>query len=324
MDIEKARSGVYMNTPENRKKGRVGQRYGEFTSEDEFKRDGEWSTERKEMHNRIVDKHIGESKRIGPVPRATFMLGGSGAGKGTVLKHMGDAPEISNMKVIDPDEIKMDDLKEDYERYNFSKSGSAAKRLHSESSMLSKRIVDGIIDKRNDFLKDGTFSSYEKDVAKLKEAISKGYNVSVVGVTIPLSEAVSRAKQRAERTGRAVPMQIIKKAHKGASESFLRLIEDGYGKHLTLYDNMQKPPKLIYKDGKVIDPELFKQFSDKAGRGVVKKSHSGFIFSPDEYDNYMRELHSKTGKYIRVEIPSDYEEVVDERYLKEMEKYWNS
>lgn len=70
----------------------------------------------------------------------------------------------------------------------------------------------------------------------------------------------------------------FEKAHKGASESFLRLIEDGYGKHLTLYDNIQKTPKLIYKDGKVMDTELFKQFAKKAKSGLSVKTLSIFIW----------------------------------------------
>lgn len=267
--ILKSRSGYYKDNPKNRKLGRVGQPYGKSSSGDETFEEKEkkyrnkgftYSTtsleeykgdkNREKLHRKIVNDYVSRSSKYGKKPVSVFTLGGSGAGKSTVLNKLKQENGLyNNIVVVDSDDIKTKSFKNDFEIYNRQSDGSAAKRLHDESSIVADEIVKGIQSVQNDYLKDGTMKSLNKAVKEIMDARSKGYEVNLVGVTISVEEALRRAELRAERTGRRIPEDIIIEAHTGSTKTFLKLIEMGIVDSMKLYDNSGKEPVLIYDSG---------------------------------------------------------------------------
>ena len=231
--------------------------------------------QRKRLHRRTVAEYIKRSSRQGETPRAVFTLGGSGAGKSTVLRMLGEQdPSFNKITVVDSDDIKTKTFKEDFDAYNKQKKDSAAGRLHEESSKLADDIVDGILSVDNDYLKDGTMKTYASAAAEIEKAKKKGYRTDVVGVTIPVEEAIRRAMARAERTGRRVNPDVIIKAHVGSTDTFLKLIETGLADSLKLYDNSGSSPILIYNSedkSPIKNVKLFEEFKNKRNFTMAKK-----------------------------------------------------
>lgn len=96
--------------------------------------------------------------------------------------------------------------------------------------------------------------TYASAVKRIEEAKKKGYRTDVIGVTIPVEEALRRAELRAQKTGRVIEPDTIIQAHIGSTETCLKLIETGLADSLKLYDNSGSSPILIYdsKDEKPI------------------------------------------------------------------------
>ena len=66
-DISKARGGIYLNTPENQKLGRVGQKYGGDRKKEETgekKEDTESDSERKKEEGKVMNEKINTEKEL--------------------------------------------------------------------------------------------------------------------------------------------------------------------------------------------------------------------------------------------------------------------
>ena len=270
---------------------------------------------RKQLHKKTVADYVARSSRQGKQPVAVFTLGGSGAGKSTVLKLLEKQdPLIEKIVRVDSDDIKTQVFKEDFEAYNKQDEGSAAGRLHEESSDLANDIVDAILRADNDFLQDGTMKTYrnaERDILRAKE---RGYRTDVIGVTIPVEEALRRAKARAAHTGRKVPERIVVEAHVGSTNTFLKLIETGLADSLKLYDNAGSSPILIYDSTDAKNPiknlELFEQFKNKRNYAMANKDNieKSYDFGKSEFNRDMKRIHQAQvakGLPVSVDVPND-------------------
>lgn len=278
------------------------------SSKEEYKGD----PARKRLHRETVKEYVKRSSRLGSTPVAVFTLGGSGAGKGTVLKMLKmQKPLFSNIVTVDSDDFKMKTFKEDFEVYNKQLPGSAARRLHDESSDLAEEVVDGIIEANNDYLKDGTFKSYDKAMKEIMKAKKRGYEVHIVGVTIPVEEALKRAKARAERTGREIKPDVIIAAHKGSTETFLKLLGTRIVNSMKLYDNTTVPPTLIYDNSTggfpVKDKVKFEQF----------KSKKDFVMSKEEKDKI-----EKSAELVIYESDKEFKRRFQASSKEEQEQMW--
>lgn len=214
----------------------------------------------------------------------------------------------------------MKTFKEDFELYNRQNPGSAAARLHSESSELAEEVVDGIIEANNDYLKDGTFKDYDKAMKEIMKAKKRGYEVHIVGVTIPVEEALKRAQSRAERSGREVPEKVIVDAHVGSTKTFLKLLDSGVVNSMKLYDNTTVPPTLIYDNSTggfpVKDKVRFDQFKSKKDFVMSKEEKdkvekaAGFV--PYEYDKEFKRRFQAASKEKQEQMWFDLPQDADE------------
>ena len=70
-----------------------------------------------------------------------------------------------------------------------------------------------------------------------------GYEVEMVGVSLPGEEAIVRATTRAVRSGRWVPNDVLLDAHRKFSQNFEQIV--GLLDDIKLFDNGGATPELI-------------------------------------------------------------------------------
>ena len=251
--LEKARSGVYQDTFENRKLGRVGQHYApkqlqlDRSTQSQFSRNGVWTKERRLLHDNLM-KDILEDERATSKknPVVTLMMGAPASGKGTVAKIIN---KDNSLLEINPDDFKkkIPEYKQ-FQEYNFFK---AAYRVHNESSYLAKKTISALTEKKSNFLIDKVFSKWnnlEKQIETFKE---KGYKINIVMVSCERDEAYRRMKERGERSGRYVEEKYFNKAHNDINPTFERLWKEkpeGVVSIKKYNNNDQSIPPILEKD----------------------------------------------------------------------------
>lgn len=284
------------------------------STEDMHKKDGVWSAEREKLHEQIIDKVVNSCPKPPPgeKPTAVLLLGGAASGKSTVVnKYV--KPKMGDQFGT----INVDDVKESIPEYNkfiTEDVGTAASRVHEESSDLGKAITTQVIEDGRNFIYDAVLGSPQKAKELIKKLKDKGYKVSLVGVNVDAEESLSRASLRAfgdkekggdkPGSGRMVPADILLHGHKGASQTFEEIhdmVDD-----VSLYDNnvppgtdpipvLSGPPKEVHRD------DLYNQFKSKAELKVE-----------DAVARYQKGQIKKA-----IELIPDVEEVVLEKAILE-------
>lgn len=275
--IEKSVEGRYIDNYMNRKLGIVGQPYKHHkkekelpslknqTSEDLYKERGVWSKSRAlKVHLPIVKKYekdmVFEKK-----PRAYLMLGGGGSGKGFFLDKMKESdPSLRKLPTLDIDEIRVNDIP-DYKRVWDKEKTYAANYVHNEVSYLGDKIESMYVDKKSSFIRDAVFGDYSKLETLVNKLSDLGYDIHLIGVATDFETAKRRIDHRFKTKGRFLDLDIAKKGHKGASETFYKVItgklKDKFSKIKLLNGNDDK--SVIYEDGKISDIEGLAHFVNK-------------------------------------------------------------
>lgn len=209
-----------------------------------------YTPERKQLHSAIIRKFVDHVPTVpsDTKPVAIVMMGGGGAGKGTVVRHvMGDEHDFVN--------VNSDDCKEELPEYQQAldlgkKDGKtvsakdAAWMAHEESSDIAEDILQIAIGDRKNLIMDGTGKDAEKYQGKIQRLKDAGYHVRVMMPHITLDEAKRRADMRAEHTGRYVPHEILEQAHHlipGNFEAIAKTADE-----FALFDNGGRPPRPVW------------------------------------------------------------------------------
>lgn len=221
---------------------------------------------RGELHELIEDDAFSVSS---PAPQdrkpIAYVMGGGGAsGKGTVKNHLIQEGVIqaADAVSIDPDEIKREIP--EYGAIVAAGDSRAAAVVHEESSDIAKRIQDRAIKGRYDIILDVTLGDEKKGMQKLQELKDAGYEVRLYGVTIQPEIAVVRAMQRAQETGRYVPIDPLLHAHKGFSGAFERYAD--LADEARLYENSDGIENVAEKVGgklEIKDPQAYNEIAER-------------------------------------------------------------
>lgn len=246
------------------------------TTADHYATDGVYSAERAALHDQIVADYLHAGLATGEGETLYFMGGGPASGKSSMVKALKN-PRLGEGRknlFIDSDEIKK--LLPEYQKMVAIKDPGAAAFVHSESSLISKRILnEGAERGARSITLDGVGDRGVTDIArKLKAARDLGYTVEANYATLPTDLAVKLAKTRARETGRLVPESYIRTAHADVSLSFFDAIEANLFDVANLYDtSVQNKPKLIFQmvhgKGEILDEKLLKKFLEKEGSRTV-------------------------------------------------------
>lgn len=195
--------------------------------------------------------------------KTIFMLGGGGgAGKTTMIRSGAiDVPDTDARQavLVNADELKAE-LPE-YEAMTAAREISGAMFAHEESSYLSKRLIKAALENGQDILLDGVGLNYRRT---LNDAEPDGYEVHGYYAFLPDPEvAVERAIARAERTGRYVPPDVVRGAHRKVAQVFPDAAEALDS--MVLYNTSTREPKLVAhtdETGKLVidEPEEYEHF----------------------------------------------------------------
>lgn len=220
---------------------------------------GVYNEERSKLHQQIIDSFVGHPPSVRPPqkPVAVVMMGGPAAGKGTLLR----AVQPGNRREGVSDDfvnVNPDDVKEKLPEYKAMldmgqhegktmSAKDAAHLVHEESSDVAKMVLERAVANRQNVVVDGTGKDSARYREKIKQLVDAGYHVRLLMPHVPLEEAQTRAKERAERQGRYVPDEYVVQAHHVIPGNFFHIAEVAHEAYL--YDNgapPSPPPKPMW------------------------------------------------------------------------------
>lgn len=192
--------------------------------------DGKYLPERiRKVHKPIVDSYVKRGKKSPDKNRPTciLMMGAPATGKGHLRKSLIKAGVIpEHFVVVDPDEIKTEALKPDYDRFSQDNNKTAAAFVHEEGSDISKEVFEAMEENGFDYIQDKVFASYSKLQKEIKRLKAKGYDVQVIATKCPKDLAYKRMLQRAKGPeARFVNMKAFNLAHGAIDSAFDELVE---------------------------------------------------------------------------------------------------
>lgn len=203
---------------------------------------GGYVAERLTLHRRIT-RELLKGARPTDVPRATFLAGGSGAGKSSILRRLeGELPRSAVR--VDPDAIK--EMLPEYQQLLATGERAAARLVHEETSDIAKALIEEASQRKLNLVIDGTGDSEAgKFLAKISRQADLGYETRVVLVDIPTESAVARAAARAARTGREIPESVIRSIHQKVALRFVEWRDSQFVGSWQLWANEGIAPALI-------------------------------------------------------------------------------
>ena len=228
--------------------------------------------EREALHQEIVNDIFKDATKPADGKKvATFLGGGSAAGKGTI-QGSGEVgfPSKTESPVIDADVIK-ESLPEYADTAFSDQHKNAASFAHEESSSLAKRAMQAAYANGYNFTLDGTGDgNVESMKKKIEEAQRNGYSVEGVYVTCPTDLAVERnaARSKTDKYNRLVQEGTVRDIHSKVSHVFPQIAS--LMDHVVLYDTAQpggKPVKIAecWKGQAITvhNKKLYQAFLDK-------------------------------------------------------------
>jgi predicted ABC-type ATPase/2'-5' RNA ligase len=232
----------------------------------------DYHPDRKALHAKIIAAHLhGVHAQPEGERHALFTAGGSASGKSSVVTKDARVHKPGNAVVVDPDRIKA--MLPEYRAMVKKGDLGAAAKAHEESSDIAKAVTHAARQHGMNLVVDGTGNGEPgKFGKKVGESLDHGYKTSVAYVNVPTDEAITRAKKRAEGSGRMVPVEHIKAIHKHVSTNLPSVMEHADRlHHVDVFDNnVAKGEQAIHvaalKGGKLHahDPERLAAFHAKA------------------------------------------------------------
>jgi predicted ABC-type ATPase len=235
----------------------------------------------------VIKYFISQGTPLAPneQPMVYASAGGGGAGKTTVLNKLTEKGELNRKGAV---QVNADDIKElipEYELLKQAGDGAGARVNHEESSLISKALVDRLLDPkmpRYSFVYDATLANYDKALGMFDRWKAAGYKVHLIGVTITPMQAMKRAALRAIGSVRWVPGEELAKAHQGFNAGVKRLAEAA--DVVSIYDNT--PPEA---------KEVAKKDDSTKGIHVVNPSYWSIIERRKEDENADQESPAEGG-----------------------------
>jgi predicted ABC-type ATPase len=207
-----------------------------------YRREGRLDPERKRLWDAIIESRLSavEPTPADKKPVAVLMMGLTASGKSSIAK--GIVGDGSDFVMVDPDALK-DDLPE-YKQALDQHARNAAFLVHHESAELASRLKKEAVKSRRSLVVDGTGRdgpAYAETVRHLKKA---GYDIHLFMAACDTEKAVTRAKERAEQTGRWVPPGLIRQMPEEVHPNFLWIA--GLVDNAALYNTNDFPPKKLW------------------------------------------------------------------------------
>lgn len=176
-----------------------------------------YTPQREQLHRQILDRTRTHAScvKAGTRPLAVFTAGPPGAGKSTWLaKHVPALMQPGWLR-IDADAVR-EQLPE-YQGWN-------AAQTHDETGDLVNALLGSIGQPcKANVIYDGTLASPKRYLTLIPKLKQLGYRTFIVQVMVPEAVSNERALARYRRSGRYVPMEVIRSYFKKAAATFSTL-----------------------------------------------------------------------------------------------------
>ncbi|PFV32139.1 Zeta toxin [Bacillus thuringiensis] len=242
------------------------------TTREKYVINGEYTIERKLLHNEIIESFLKGQLQQEQEPEAILLGGGSAAGKSSIgeLVIKGYKLQKQNMIWIDPDKIKekIPEYQDAMESEDIESMKQAAFLVHDESSDITMELLKICMKRKLNFMYDGTMKNEVKYIKLIQQLRQAGFSIKAIIVDVPIKVALKRSNMRFKVTGRLVPEHIIEESHMRVATTFSKIKDliDCY----TLYDNTGKEPEVFaFKESKrveeiIVDESRNDQFYEKS------------------------------------------------------------
>ncbi|MDA2627260.1 zeta toxin family protein [Bacillus cereus] len=242
------------------------------TTREKYIINGEYTIERKVLHNEIIESFLKDQLQQEQEPEAILLGGGSAAGKSSIgeLVSKGYKHQKQNLVWIDPDKIKekIPEYQKLIESGNIELMEQAAFLVHDESSDITMKLIKICMKRKLNFMYDGTMKNEVKYIKLIQQLRQAGFSIKAIIVDVPIKVALERSNMRFKVTGRLVPEHIIEESHMRVATTFSKIKDliDCY----TLYDNTGKEPEVFaFKESKrvkeiIVDGSRNDQFYEKS------------------------------------------------------------
>jgi len=200
---------------------------------------GEWTRERRRLHDELVAKVLGKDIPAQEHPEFVLMGGGTASGKSTAIRS-GQIKLPDQHTLINPDDFK--EMLPEFQVLAKHKDTRAAAYTHEESSQLGKRAMREALEARRHVVQDGTGNtSFASVKRKVDAARSQGHKVRAEYATVSVETALARNKARGAKTGRLVPETFVRSVHRSVSNVFPEAVKQGLFDQANLWDTEGSP-----------------------------------------------------------------------------------
>ena len=229
---------------------------------------GKPDAERAKLHETIIAKALEGVKSPAHDEQkvAIFTMGGPASGKSSMLKGI----DSTRFVKVDPDSIKeqLPEYKQATEPGNTYRG--AAKMVHEESSYIAKQVLARAIGEGKHVIVDGTGANIDSVGRKMQKLKDAGYHVHVAYSHLgDVKEAIARNKARAEKVGRFVPEEFVRRAYHDIPRNFERIARNADS--FAVHDSSRAGSPVVWErtpDGKELqrDPSFVASFRSRYGR----------------------------------------------------------
>jgi len=266
---------------------------------------GEWSADRKSLHEAIIAHAMSGARTVGmdKRPVAILTMGGPASGKSSVLK----AAKIDKGAFVHVDADGIKEMLPEYQEMTDMTGArgtsikSAARAAHEESSHLAKEIRNAAISGRKNLIVDGTGKNDKAYIKLINDLKAKGYAVKVIMCDLDVETGLKRAALRAERTGRWVPEDFTRDAYNTIPKNFEKIAKQA--DTFMLYNNHGKEAIPVWTNlngmEMVHDPVYKEKFdkgeprSELSARIDVGKKIMGGGEAGERYERFAKRLAAK-------------------------------
>lgn len=171
---------------------------------------------------------------------AVFMIGGPASGKSTVkslyLKSINRNED--EFAIIDPDFVLVN-----LPAFKHLEASVAADACYSTAAQINDYNLEYALENNFNIIFDGTGRNFEWTSGLMQRMREKQYTIHVCIVTLDVTTAIQRSDERARRTGRTVPTDVIKSIHTAVNANIKRYMQLPYS--ITVYDNGGAIPVVV-------------------------------------------------------------------------------
>jgi predicted ABC-type ATPase len=222
-------------------------------------------------------------------PHAVFMAGGTASGKTTTLEE-NSPPRVDQEDSIVPppehtihiDADKVKELMTEYQQLREVRDRYAATAVHKESGDIAARMALEAIEQGYHVVIDGTGNAGIGTFSRhLRDAHEAGYKVDVIYVNTPTEQAIEWSIQRAEESGRFVPVPVIRQQHAKVSRNFVEEISKlDFLNSVEIFEDGEHVATTFDGDFIVLDERKFADFIRKRDEVAIDDSLSSEQPSP--------------------------------------------